>query len=47
MNMISSFTVLRFTGMLGIRNISFSKEELLRMNKKLNRIKKPKSPKKS
>ena len=29
MNMISSFTVLRFTGMLGIRNISFTKEELL------------------
>ncbi len=42
MNMISGFTVLRFTGMLGMRNISFSKEELLKMNKKLNRIRKPK-----
>ena len=40
--MISGFTVLRFTGMLGMRNINFSKEELLKMNKKLNRIKKPK-----
>lgn len=42
MNMISSFTVLRFTGMLGMRNISFTKEELLVMNKKLNKIRKPK-----
>ncbi len=45
MNMISSFTVLRFTGMLGMRNINFTKEELLKMNKKLNRISKPKSKK--
>ncbi len=42
MNMISSFSVLRFTGMLGIRNISFTKEELLKLNRKLNKIKKPK-----
>ncbi len=42
MNMISSFTVLRFTGMLGMRNISFSKEELLKLNRQLNRIRKPK-----
>ncbi len=41
MNMINSFTVLRFTGMLGMRNISFTKEELLKMNRKLNRIRKP------
>ena len=41
MNMISGFTVLRFTGMLGIRNISFTKEELLKMNAKLNKIRKP------
>ena len=41
LNMISGFTVLRFTGMLGMRNINFTKEELLKMNKKLNRIKKP------
>ena len=42
MNMIGNFTVLRFTGMLGMRNVTFTKEELLKINKKLNRIKKPK-----
>ncbi len=41
MNMISGFTVLRFTGMLGMRNINFTKEELLKMNRQLNKIKKP------
>ena len=41
MNMISGFTVLRFTGMLGMRNIMFTKEELLDMNRKLNKIRKP------
>lgn len=42
MNMIGNFTVLRFTGMLGMRNVTFTKEELLKINKKLNRIRKPK-----
>ncbi len=42
MRMIGSFSVLRFTGMLAMRNISFTKEELLRLNRGLNRIKKPK-----
>ena len=42
MNMIGNFTVLRFTGMLGMRNVSFTKEELLKINRQLNRIKKPK-----
>ena len=42
MQMLSGFTVLRLTSMLGMMNISFTKEELLKMNKKLNRIKKPK-----
>ncbi len=41
MNMISGFTVLRFTGMLGMRNISFTKEELLKLNRQLNKIRKP------
>ncbi len=41
MKMIGSFSVLRFTGMLAMRNISFTKEELLRFNRHLNRIKKP------
>ena len=43
MNMIGNFTVLRFTGMLGMRNVTFTKEELLQINKTLNRIRKPKS----
>ena len=42
MNMIGGFTVLRFTGMLGMRNVSFTKEELLKMNAQLNKIRKPK-----
>ena len=45
MNMIGNFTVLRFTGMLGMRNVYFTKEELLKINSKLNRIKKPKEKK--
>lgn len=43
MNMIGGFTILRFCGMLGIRNVTFSKEALLKMNAKLNKIRKPKS----
>ena len=43
MNMISNFTVLRFTGMLGMRNVTFTKEELLKINQKLNKIRKPKN----
>ena len=41
MNMISGFSVLRFCGMLGMRNVTFTKDELLKMNAKLNKIKKP------
>ena len=40
MKMIGGFTVLRFTGMLGMRNVSFTKEELLKMNAQLNKIRK-------
>ena len=43
MDMMGSFTVLRLTSMIGMANISFTKEELLKLNKKLNRIKKPKN----
>ena len=32
-------------GMMGMMNVSFTKEELLKMNKKLNRIRKPKNKK--
>ena len=42
MNLISGLTVLRFTSMLGMRNVHFTKEELLKLNRQLNRI-----PKKS
>ena len=43
MEMLGGFSVLRLTSMMGMMNISFSKEELLKMNKKLNRIRKPKN----
>ena len=42
MQMMGGFTVLRLTSMVGMMNISFTKEELLKMNKQLNRIRKPK-----
>ena len=41
--MLGSFTVLRLTSMMGMANISFTKEELLKMNEKLNKIRKPKA----
>ena len=41
MDMMSGFTVLRMTSMMGMANISFTKEELLKLNKELNKIKKP------
>ncbi len=42
MKMMGGFTVLRLTSMMGMVNVSFTKEELLKLNKKLNKIKKPK-----
>ena len=45
MAMMGGFTVLRLSSMMGMLNISFNKEELLKMNKKLNRIRKPKKAK--
>ena len=41
MSMLGGFTVLRLTGMLGMMKVSFTKEELLKMNKQLNKIRKP------
>ena len=41
--MLGGFTVLRMTSMMGMANISFTKEELLAMNDKLNKIRKPKA----
>ena len=42
MDMLGGFSVLRLSSMMGMMNISFTKEELLKMNKQLNKIKKPK-----
>ncbi len=42
MQMMGGFTVLRLSSMVGMVNINFTKEELLKMNKQLNRIRKPK-----
>ena len=41
MDMLGGFTVLRITGMVGTMGINFTKEELLELNAKLNKIKKP------
>ncbi|MBQ9782672.1 MAG: DUF4982 domain-containing protein, partial [Clostridia bacterium] len=46
MRMMEGFTLLRMTSMVGMMNISFTKEELLKMNAKLNKIKQPKPKKK-
>ena len=43
MQMMGSFTVLRLTSMMGMANVNFTKEDLLKMNKQLNRIRKHKS----
>ena len=40
--MMGSFTVLRLTSMMSMANVRFSKEELLKINAQLNKIKKPK-----
>ena len=45
MQMMGGFTVLRLTSLIGMMNISFTKEELLKMNKQLNRIRKPRKKK--
>ena len=42
MQMMGGFTVLRLTSLIGMMDIEFTKEELLKMNKQLNRIRKPK-----
>ena len=43
MGMLGGFSVLRLSSMMGMMNISFTKEELLKLNKQLNRIRKPKN----
>ena len=46
MSMLGSFTVLRLSGMMGMVGINLTKEQLLDLNKKLNKIRKPKNKKK-
>ena len=43
MDMLGGFTFIRLAGMLGSMNIKFTKEELLDINAKLNKIKAPKN----
>ncbi len=43
MDMLGGFTVLRLSGMIGTMGINLTKEQLLDMNAKLNKIKKPKN----
>jgi beta-galactosidase len=45
MEMLGGFSVLRLSSMMGMMGVTFTKEELLKMNKQLNRIKKPKNNK--
>ena len=42
MAMLGGFTLLRMSGMMGMLGVNLTKEDLLSVNKKLNRIKKPK-----
>ena len=41
LDLMKGLTVLRMTSMMGMRNISFTKEELLDLNSQLNKIKRP------
>lgn len=41
MQMMGGFTVIRLTGLMGTAGVKFTKEELLDLNEKLNKIKKP------
>ena len=45
MRMMGNFTVLRLTSLVSMMNISFTGEELLKINRQLNRIRKPKAKK--
>ncbi|MBP3415366.1 MAG: glycoside hydrolase family 2 protein, partial [Clostridia bacterium] len=41
MQMVGGFTILRLSGMIGMMGVELTKEDLLNLNKKLNKIKKP------
>ena len=42
MQMLGGFSVLRLTSMMGMMNVNFTKEDLLKLNAQLNKIKAPK-----
>ena len=42
MQMMGGFTLLRLTGLMSMTGATFTKEDLLKINKKLNKIKKKK-----
>ena len=42
MQMMGGFTLIRLTALMGTAGINFTKEQLLDLNAKLNKIKKPK-----
>jgi len=41
MQMLGGFSILRMSSMVGMANITVTKEELLTVNARLNKIKKP------
>ena len=41
LEMVGGFSVLRLTSMVGMVSVTFTKEELLKLNRQLNKIKKP------
>ena len=45
MSMLGGFTFLRLTGMIGMIGINLTREDLIKVNKKLNKIKRPKEKK--
>ncbi|MBP3324145.1 MAG: DUF4982 domain-containing protein [Clostridia bacterium] len=42
MQMMGGFTILRLSSLIGMAGVTFTKEDLLEMNRKLNKIRKPK-----
>ena len=41
MQMLGGFSILRMSSMIGMANITITKEELLKVNAQLNKVKKP------
>ena len=42
MQMLGGFSILRMSSMIGMANITVTKEELLKVNAQLNKVKRPK-----